>query len=273
MYPTTLISPAVSYSHNLKRNLQEAKDSVVEFIKDKATDSLQEKPMYLYLIDEYTGDPVVPKEGGAYPIEITQPSQNAVKLLPLMRGGLKVMSIVNGAAFVGHMFGVPIPSVPKAWQEKANNAVGSLDQKSSVAEFDVLQETLDSENETKAEGKDKQAVRGAALREFKQFLAEKDPGNTFCGLNRVVTDDGKACWTSLDQTELEAEEEARKSRMPNVEAAKQQLKQGDDGTVIETQIAELKALLAAGGGVAAVRNMQVCTMKPRLRLLLRRLHI
>jgi hypothetical protein len=166
--------------------------------------------MYLYLIDEYTGHPVVPEEGGVYPIKITQPSQNAVKLLPLMRGGLKVMSIVNGAAFIGHMFGVPIPSVPKAWQEKVNNAVGSLDQKSSVAEFDVLQATLDSESETKAEGKDKQAIRGAALREFKRFLAEKDPENTFCGLNRVVTDDGKACWTSLDQAKFEAEEETRK---------------------------------------------------------------
>ena len=67
------------------RNLQEAKDSVVEFIKGKAADSLQDKPMYFYLIDEYTGDPVVPKEDGIYPIEITQPSENAVKLLPLMR--------------------------------------------------------------------------------------------------------------------------------------------------------------------------------------------
>jgi hypothetical protein len=170
--------------------------------------------MYLYLIDEYTGDPVVTAEGGFYPIEITQPSENAVKLLPLMRAGLKVMSVVNSAAFVGHMFGVPIPSVPNAWKEKANNAVGSLDMKSSVEEFDVLQETIDSENETKAEGKDKQAIRGAALREFERFLAENDPKNSFCGLNRVVTADGKACWTILGQTEFEAEE-AKKKDIPD----------------------------------------------------------
>jgi hypothetical protein len=162
--------------------------------------------MYLYLIDEYTGDPVVPEEGGSYPIKITQPSENAVKLLPLMRAGLKVMSVVNGAAFVGHMFGVPIPSVPDAWKEMANNAVGSLDKKSSVDEFDVLQETIDSETETKAEGKDKQAVRGAALREFERFLTKEDPENTFCGLNRIVTADGKACWTILNQKEFEDEE-------------------------------------------------------------------
>jgi hypothetical protein len=56
-----------------------------------------------------------------------------------MRTGLKVMSVVNGAAFVGHMSGVPIPSAPGAWKEMANNAVGSLDKKSSVDEFDVLQ--------------------------------------------------------------------------------------------------------------------------------------
>jgi hypothetical protein len=211
--------------------------------------------MFLYLVDEYTGNPVVPKEGGVYPIKITQPSQNAVKLLPLMRGGLKVMSIVNGAAFVGHMFGVPIPSVPKAWQEKANNAVGSLDQKSSVAEFDVLQETIDSANETKAEGKDKQAVRGAALREFKRFLAEKDPENTFCGLNRVVADDGKACWTSFGQAEFEAEENTRKGVAGPTGPARQ-LKQGGGGMVIKTSTSmPLVSTLAAGSGAAAVRQL------------------
>jgi hypothetical protein len=168
--------------------------------------------MYLYLIDEYTGKPVVPEEDGVYPIQITQPSENAAKLLPLMRSGLKVMSVVNSAAFVGHMFGVPIPSVPKKWQESAKTAVGSLDKKSSVAEFDVLQETLNTENAARAagtdntQGTDKQAVRGTALREFERFLGEKDSENTFCGLNRIVTPDGKACWTSLNQEEFEAEE-------------------------------------------------------------------
>jgi hypothetical protein len=217
--------------------------------------------MYLYLVDEYTGDPVVPKEGGVYPypIKITQPSENAVKLLPLMRGGLKVMSIVNGAAFVGHMFGVPIPSVPKAWQEKAKNAVGSLDQKSSVAEFDVLQGTLNSENETKAEGKDKQAVRGAALREFKRFLAEKDPKNTFCGLNRVVTDDGKACWTSLDQAEFKAEEETRNGVILGVAGAKQQGGDIGGGAVIKTTaslplVSNRRQLMPLGSAPAAVHQ-------------------
>ena len=211
--------------------------------------------MYLYLIDEYTGDPVVPEEGGVYPIKITQPSQNAIKLLPLMRGGLKVMSIVNGAAFVGHMFGVPIPIVPKAWQEKVKTAVGSLDQKSSVAEFDVLQETLDSENETNAEGKDKQAVRGAALREFKRFLAEKDPENTFCGFNRVVADDGKACWTSLDQAKFEAEEETRNGGILDVAGAKQQGREVEDGMVIkESTSMPVVSNRAAGSASAAVRQ-------------------
>jgi hypothetical protein len=209
--------------------------------------------MYLYLIDEYTGDPVVPKEGGAYPIEITQPSENAVKLLPLMRGGLKVMSVVNGAAFVGHMFGVPLPSVPKAWQEKANSAVGSLDQKSSVAEFDVLQGTLDSDCQPNAEGKDKQAVRGAALREFERFLVEKDPDNTFCGLNRVVTADGKVCWTSLDQAEFEAEEETRNGGILDVAGAKQQGREVEDGMVIKESM-PLVSNRAAGSASAAVRQ-------------------
>ena len=94
MCPTNT-NPSHTCCNFFKRDLQEAKDKVVEFIKNKTTDSLQEEPMYLYLIDEYTGDPVVPKEGGVYPIKITQPSEKAVKLLPLMRAGLKVMSVVT----------------------------------------------------------------------------------------------------------------------------------------------------------------------------------
>jgi hypothetical protein len=189
----------------------QAMEEVAEFIGGHLEDGV----MYLYLIDEYTGSPVIPTgKDGVYPITITEPSKNAVRFLPLMRTGLKVMSVVNGAAFVGHMLGVPIPSVPSSCQEWAKTAVGNLDKKSSVAEFDVLQETIDS-RKGRAGGADKQAVRGSALREFEQFLAEEDSNNDFSGLNRVVTADGRACWTSLNEEQFTAEE-AKKTQKSKI---------------------------------------------------------
>jgi hypothetical protein len=242
----------------------QAAQEFTDFVKEK----LEDKEMYLYLIDEYTGNPVVPadQEDSRYPIKITEPSKNAVKLLPLMRAGLKVMSVANSAAFVGHMLGVPIPSVPKAWQEKASTAVGSLSRKSSVAEFDVLQEALDSEKETKSDGADKQqAIRGWALKEFEQFLAKEDPDNTFCGLYRLVSADGKACWTSLNQAEFEAEEAKKRGSLDPMEAAGadalkilvQEAKEEARAAKAEVEVAEAAKHQAEQTAVAATAEADV----------------
>eukprot|EP00935_MAST-01C_sp_MAST-1C-sp1_P000186 g186.t1 len=189
----------------------QVKDKVVEFVKNE----LQDQPMYLYLIDECTGEPVVPNaDAGPYPIAITTPSTTAVKLLPIMRTGLKVMSVVNGTALVGNMLGLRIPCVPEEWRKKANEAVGGLDKKSSVAEYDILQSSVDGAKDETRDGEGaeggyggkgtKERLRGGELREYERFLLEKDPDNLFSGLNRLVTPEGQACWTLLkSQNELD----------------------------------------------------------------------
>jgi hypothetical protein len=55
----------------------------------------------------------------------------------------------------------------------------------------------------------------------------------------------------------------QKQKAEEAEAATRQAKEEAERRVAEAtqQITELNALLAAGGGVAAVRNMQVRTMK------------
>jgi hypothetical protein len=126
-----------------------------------------------------------------------------------MRTGLKVMYVVNGAAFVGNILGVPIPNVPEELQKQATDAVGKLDKKSSVAEFDVLQQSLDTSIAAENGEDKKQEVRGSALREFERFLDEHDPDHTFANLNRLVTTDGQACWTKLTQSEFGEAEEKR----------------------------------------------------------------
>jgi hypothetical protein len=186
---------------------QQVKEKMEMFAAGK----LKDQVMYLYLIDEYTGEPVNPFDD-VYPITITTPSEHAKWMLPIMRTGLKLMAVVNGAALVGSIFGLPIPRVPGALQEKAYNAVGKLDKKSSVAEFDVLQQTLDSEAEdvTGSADKKQEGVRGLALREFERFIDEHDPNHTFASLQRVVSTKGQACWTTMSQEQIEAVEEDRK---------------------------------------------------------------
>jgi hypothetical protein len=90
------------------------------------------------------------------------------------------------------------------------------------------------------------------------------------------------CGTLLDEGAVGGEEadEIPEGGISDVTEAEQrteignlrQAKEEAERRVAEAaqQIAELKALLSAGGGVAAVRNMQVRTLKPRLCPLLRR---
>eukprot|EP00577_Skeletonema_sp_RCC1716_P003979 CAMPEP_0113435840 /NCGR_PEP_ID=MMETSP0013_2-20120614/36498_1 /TAXON_ID=2843 ORGANISM="Skeletonema costatum, Strain 1716" /NCGR_SAMPLE_ID=MMETSP0013_2 /ASSEMBLY_ACC=CAM_ASM_000158 /LENGTH=1647 /DNA_ID=CAMNT_0000326257 /DNA_START=200 /DNA_END=5140 /DNA_ORIENTATION=+ /assembly_acc=CAM_ASM_000158 len=72
--------------------------------------------MYLYLIDELTGEPV---RAEGWPIVITTPSELVPYLLPLMLVGMRAMSIYNGTAGMARLFGYPLPKVPKAWSKGA----------------------------------------------------------------------------------------------------------------------------------------------------------
>ena len=94
---------------------------------------------YLYLVNEKTGKPVA---GGNYPIEIKTNSQNLDKFLPMMKMGVKAVSVVNAGMGVARMFGFPAPKVPKAIMEKAMAGIEILDKESSIAEFDMMQEGL-----------------------------------------------------------------------------------------------------------------------------------
>jgi hypothetical protein len=49
--------------------------------------------VYLYLVDEVTGEPV---DGPGYPIEITHPKAWLTKYAPFFKAGLAVMGVANG---------------------------------------------------------------------------------------------------------------------------------------------------------------------------------
>jgi hypothetical protein len=163
--------------------------------------------LWLYLVDEATGEVVQPPEGSNYPIEITTPGKTLPVLLPLAKIGLKAMCITNNVAKIGRAFGYPLPSLGEEYVNMAKSAIGDLSKESSVAEFDVLQNHLSNvtqkeEGRTQEQGntntgkQDPETIRGAALREFERWLKLKDEENKFCDLQRVLTSEGKSCWTT-----------------------------------------------------------------------------
>ena len=152
--------------------------------------------MFLYLIDELTGEPVRPTaDDESYPLRITRRSGEVEKLLPAMQAGLHAMSLVNGVAGVARLFGVPAPAVPEAWREGAATSVEILKQETSVESYDAVNEALLDEGEEKKAT----TFRGAALRDLRSLLEEKLP--KFAGLNRIGDDDGTAVWTLLTDPE------------------------------------------------------------------------
>jgi len=175
-----------------------------EIIKEEIIkENLVGNEMYLYLIDELTGDPV---RAEGWPIVITTPSELVHKLLPLMQVGMRAMSIYNGTAGLVRMFGYPVPKVPKAWSKGAQESVELLKKESSVEDFSVVHE------EVKGGSEEEKSVRGASLRDFVDFLEKEDPGRrdgkngSFAGLQRIGDpEQGTALWTMLtDQAAIES---------------------------------------------------------------------
>jgi hypothetical protein len=105
--------------------------AIADAVKGACGELVVGEEWFLYLIDELTGKPVVPKtdeDKPKYPIRIIKPAEIVAKLLPVMQVGLHAASLVNGVAGVVRLFGYPCPKVPKAWRAGAQNSVEVLKQ-------------------------------------------------------------------------------------------------------------------------------------------------
>ena len=120
--------------------------------------------MYLYLVDDLTGKPV--QEEG-WPIEVNKPSELARKLLPLMRVGVRGMSIYNCAVDVLKMFGigfvVDAAKIPKWLLDDVQTMVDDLKQKTSVEDFDVVHDVLQEGNDKNKDQNIRHACGGEEL--------------------------------------------------------------------------------------------------------------
>jgi hypothetical protein len=159
---------------------------------------LVKSEMYMYLVDEFTNEPVF-DPSGLYPKVIETKSDLVDQHLPMMRVGLQAMAVMNGAAGLASCFcpGVPNRLVPKGLMEKATKFVDGLDKESNVADYDVVQGEVERQG-----GGSSGAKRGGELREYAKFLREHDPEGTFANLMRVCDKGtGRAIWVTKESAE------------------------------------------------------------------------
>jgi serine/threonine protein kinase len=159
------------------------------FTKFSRGEVLQET-MYMYLVDEYTGD-IVNADSHVYPIQIKKPSEHVKTLLPFMRSGLRLSYCVGKVANLAASF---FPGCPKIPTEKIRQQLKSLVGEngfSSVREFDMLAEAI-------SDGKavEKSNLRGKSVRELQRFFEKHDTKCDFAGLERLLDEEtGKIMWT------------------------------------------------------------------------------
>jgi hypothetical protein len=205
------VNLAVDAVQSTLDTVQGAIDSVSSIISDPLG-SFPEDEYWLYLVDEYTMQPIVPSEdiNSPYPIKISTPKEMVAKVLPLMKLTLKAMSLYNGAAGLARCLGYPLPVLSDSVTGYLSSAVGSLDQQSSVSEYDVLQTSLDKVIATKGtddqsqDESSKKTQRGKPVVDLASFFDKpgNDPGHDFCGLRRVISPDGSCIWTTDENAKL-----------------------------------------------------------------------
>ncbi|KAF0689924.1 Aste57867_18665 [Aphanomyces stellatus] len=184
--------------------------------------------MYLYLIDEGTGEIIVPEEhASVYPIEIPTTDDAfwaygmpwVEKGLVLLKAGVACIKATTkvGSYMEAHHLG-PWAKENKDQNEDTTKEIDTKDDKqkmSSEKEKKVEQKkTVNTKQIKQVETKKLKddipewilshkdvpavAVRGAELRQLKKWFLEHDPEQSYGGLKRVMTDQGNILWTILD---------------------------------------------------------------------------
>ncbi|KAF0682337.1 Aste57867_25520 [Aphanomyces stellatus] len=156
-------------------------------------------PMFLYLVDEVEGTPVIPSasEISVYPIRIdTQSPQFLAVAAPYLQAGLHLLEGINTLTTLAKCIGIPNPT--KSVVNQAIQLLEATKTESSVVDFNVVHSAIQAGSESP---RLLQRIRGAALRELERFFNVKDPKKTYAGLQRTYTADGHALWTSSENAE------------------------------------------------------------------------
>ncbi|KAF0715127.1 hypothetical protein As57867_003532, partial [Aphanomyces stellatus] len=163
------------------------------------------EPLYLYLIDEVQGTPVVPPrvsedDPPVYPIKIETKSDEYISFMttamPYIQTGFKFLKGINTVATLAKSLGVP--SLDKDMLVNIGQNIEKAKKTSSVFDFQVLQTAVEAHDSAAPVHQ----IRGAALRELERFFTQKDNNRDFAGLGRTYSASGQALWTTKESIEL-----------------------------------------------------------------------
>ena len=209
----TVPSTFIILPNQLKLNsvdIQEDANNVIKFFNFiinawiTATELVGYQQVYFYLIDEYTGKPIIPNENDPdYPILIQiLPGQELIKKIsPFLSTGLKFAATINNVSGVlkptGLLKTMGLPESLIPFTTEAETYIKTFSAGNSVSDFESLSDYVNSANISSGANATNQSTKGASLRELTRFFAEKDPNGTFCGLRRVAVDlTGQCIWTT-----------------------------------------------------------------------------
>jgi hypothetical protein len=207
--PQKITSQSKEYGSNKAKQVDA--DQIIEFIDSLANSwkgvasFVGYQEVFLYLIDEYTGKPVIPDDNdNIYPIPIQVNADGSLlkSLSPYLATGLKFISTVNSIAGMVTYLGYPVPTIISL-DTSTQSYIQAIADGTSVAEFSNLSNnsvttssSTDLSGTDSSDGGSVQSTRGAALRELKNFFVKKDPDGSFCQLRRVAARTGQCIWTT-----------------------------------------------------------------------------
>ncbi|KAF0700109.1 Aste57867_9340 [Aphanomyces stellatus] len=194
-------NPAIDFCKRLMTSGKALKDAMAanKPLGDALAGLMSDKTLYLYLIDEVTGDVVTNDPNGVYPIEI--PTTNVAFLataMPWIQGGLSFLKSIKGVAGMMEILGVP--SMPDL--SSLQGITEALDE--PMCSFGVIRDAVPDMPVEK--------VRGAALRELTRVFERWDEDRTFGGLERVIIESGCVVWTN--QTKAKKIRERKRLKQP-----------------------------------------------------------
>ena len=193
------------------------------------------RPAYLYLLDEETGVPLVPRYNGIYPMVLHEPVSMVRKLLPMMISGMiqmrgdKAVSVISTVLLDDSICIVPshyesaakklsvfIHSIPKPEECKMEDSVYI---KSELNRFFSLYDKKRHRNEETLTGTTEWNVELSILR---MLFEVNDPECKFSGLKKAELGDEEIRW--------EFDENAEANDIANTYVARGRAKEDNEGS-------------------------------------------
>jgi hypothetical protein len=155
--------------------------------------------VFLYLVDEFNGVPVVRGYGdGLFPIEVSEEDRDEILqrgILLMHLSCMYVRGVEQGiSGLVKLIFEAADPHVPPSWIEASKGLKHNLDEVAIANELRMLQDALSEMFSTRHH------IHDDDLAVIRDYLSEVDPTRSVANMRRVTA--GGAClWTTVSGAE------------------------------------------------------------------------